>query len=314
MPRPGRAPGSAAAGAPGGPLAPALDLFLAHLRVERGLAANSVDAYARDVRRYLEGLEAHGLRDWGTVARGDVQAHLASLLEARISPRSQARALSAIRALHRLLLAERIAPTDPTDEVDAPRGARRLPELLSRDEVDRLLAAPVARSAAGVRDKAMLELLYATGLRVSELVSLELNQVDLESRVVLARGKGSKERLVPLGAPAAEAVRRWLAGPRERMLRGRRSRDLFVTPRGRRMSRQGFWKLIGRYARAAGIRRRISPHKLRHSFATHLLEGGADLRAVQSMLGHADVATTEIYTHVDRSHARRLHQRHHPRA
>jgi integrase/recombinase XerD len=282
--------------------------------VERGLAANSVEAYARDVQRYLEGLEGRGLRDWGAVARGDVQAHLASLLEAGISARSQARALSAIRALHRLLLAERIAPADPTDEVDAPRGARRLPELLSRDEVDRLLAAPVAGSAAGARDKAMLELLYATGLRASELVSLDINQVDLESRVVLARGKGAKERLVPVGAPAAEAIRRWLAGPRERMLRGRRSRDLFVTPRGRRMTRQGFWKLIGRYARAAGIRRRISPHKLRHSFATHLLEGGADLRAVQSMLGHADVATTEVYTHVDRTHARRLHQRHHPRA
>jgi integrase/recombinase XerD len=299
---------------PPGPLEPALDLFLAHLRVERGLAANSVEAYARDARRYLDGLAARGVRDWGAVSRAHVQAHLASLLEAGISARSQARALSAIRALHRLLLAERIAASDPTDEVDAPRGARRLPELLSRAEVDRLLATPVPTGAAGVRDKAMLELLYATGLRVSELVGLDVNQLDLESRVVLARGKGSKERLVPVGAPAAEALRRWLAGPRERMLRGRRSHDLFVTPRGRRMTRQGFWKLIGRYARSAGIRRRISPHKLRHSFATHLLEGGADLRAVQSMLGHADVATTEIYTHVDRTHARRLHQRHHPRA
>ncbi|HQR30109.1 MAG TPA: tyrosine recombinase [Anaeromyxobacteraceae bacterium] len=249
------------------------------------------------------------------MGRADVQAHLGALTASGISARSQARALSAIRGLHRLLAAERVARADPTDEVDAPRRARKLPQLLSREEVERLLAAPRdARGAAGFRDRAMLEMLYATGLRVSELVTLEVNQVDLESRVLLARGKGRKERLVPIGGPAASSLKAWVAGPRDQMLRGRRSRDLFVTPRGRRMTRQGFWKLLGRYARAAGIARRISPHKLRHSFATHLLEGGADLRAVQSMLGHADVTTTEIYTHVDRTHARRLHARHHPRA
>ena len=301
--------------AEGGPLAPALDLFLAHLRVEKGLSRNSVEAYAHDVRRYLAFLAASGRTSWDDVTRGDVQAHLGALTAAGISARSQARALSAIRGFHKLLLAERIASADPTDEVDAPRRTRKLPQLLSRAEVDRLLAAPLqAKGAAAVRDRAMLELLYATGLRVSELVTLEVNQVDLESRVLLARGKGNKERLVPIGAPAADSMKAWLAGPREQMLRLRRSRDLFVTPRGRRMTRQGFWKLLGRYARVAGISRAISPHKLRHSFATHLLEGGADLRAVQSMLGHADVSTTEIYTHVDRSHARRLHARHHPRA
>ena len=301
--------------AEGGPLAPALDLFLAHLRVEKGLARNSVESYARDVRRYQAFLSASGRRSWDEVARQDVQAHLGALARDGIAPRSQARALSAIRGLHRLLLSERVSRSDPTDEVDAPRRTRKLPQLLSRDEVDRLLAAPrQVRGAAGIRDRAMLELLYATGLRVSELVTLEVNQVDLESRVLLARGKGNKERLVPVGAPAAAALRAWLGGPRDRVLRLRRSRDLFVTPRGRRMTRQGFWKLLGRYARAAGISRRISPHKLRHSFATHLLEGGADLRAVQAMLGHADVSTTEIYTHVDRTQARRLHSRHHPRA
>lgn len=160
----------------------------------------------------------------------------------------------------------------------------------------------------------MLELLYATGLRVSELVSLRLNDVNLETRVLVARGKGNKERIVPVGAPAAEAVKAYLAISRERLLRGRRSKDLFVTPRGGRMTRQGFAKILDRHARAAGIRRRISPHKLRHSFATHLLEGGADLRAVQAMLGHADVSTTQIYTHVDRSHVKRLYDRFHPRA
>ncbi len=304
-----------AAADPGGPLAPALDLFTAHLRVEKGLAPNSVESYGRDVRRYVEWLAAAGRTSWDEVGRADVQAHLGALTASGISARSQARALSAIRGLHRLLAAERVARNDPTDEVDAPRRARKLPQLLSREEVERLLAAPrEVRGAAGFRDRAMLELLYATGLRVSELVTLEVNQVDLESRVLLARGKGRKERLVPVGGPAATSLKAWVAGPRDQMLRGRRSRDLFVTPRGKRMTRQGFWKLLGRYARAAGIARRISPHKLRHSFATHLLEGGADLRAVQSMLGHADVTTTEIYTHVDRTHARRLHARHHPRA
>jgi integrase/recombinase XerD len=296
------------------PLEPAFDVYLAHLRVEKGLSENSVEAYGRDIRSYLEALDRMGISSWEQVDRSAVRQHLAGLLQRGLSARSQARALSAIRGLHKLLAAERLAPADPTDEVDAPRAARKLPGLLSRDEVDRLLLGPDPRTAAGRRDRAMLELLYATGLRVSELVSLQLNDVELESRVLVARGKGNKERLVPVGAPAAEAVKAYLATARERLLKGRRSRDLFVTPRGRTLTRQGFAKLLGRYARGAGIRRAISPHKLRHSFATHLLEGGADLRAVQAMLGHADVTTTQIYTHVDRTHVKRLHARYHPRA
>jgi integrase/recombinase XerD len=296
------------------PLEPALDLFVAHVRVEKGLAANSVEAYGRDLRRYADHLAALGVSSWEAVGRAEVQAHLAELVRLGLSRRSQARALSAIRGLHALLVRERLAPVNATDELDAPRPGRKLPTLLTRDEISALLAAPDPRSAAGRRDRAMLELLYATGLRVSELVALELNDVDLEARVLVARGKGSKERLVPVGAPAAEAVGAYLATAREALLRGRRSKDLFVTPRGGRMTRQGFAKLLDRYARKAGIRRRISPHKLRHSFATHLLEGGADLRAVQAMLGHADVTTTQIYTHVDRTHVRRLYDRFHPRA
>jgi integrase/recombinase XerD len=296
------------------PLEPALDLFLAHVRVEKGLAANSVEAYGRDLRRYVDHLDRMGVGAWERVGRTDIQAHLAELVREGLSARSQARALSAIRSLHALLFSERLAPLDATDEIDSPRAGRRLPQLLSHDEIAGLLAAPDQRTATGRRDRAMLELLYATGLRVSELVSLGLNDVNLETRVLVARGKGNKERIVPIGAPAAEAVKAYLAGARERLLRTRRSKDLFVTPRGGRMTRQGFAKLLGRHARAAGIRRRISPHKLRHSFATHLLEGGADLRAVQEMLGHADVSTTQIYTHVDRSHAKRLYERFHPRA
>ncbi|HET6439011.1 MAG TPA: site-specific tyrosine recombinase XerD [Anaeromyxobacter sp.] len=295
-------------------LDPAFDLFLAHLRVEKGLAPNSVESYGRDVRAYLTALAKMGITSWGQVGRGEVRAHLTGLLRAGLSARSQARALSAIRGLHRLLLRDGIASSDPTEEVDSPRAGRRLPTLLSREEVERLLVAPDPRTPAGVRDRAMLELLYATGLRVSELVSLRLNDLDLEARVLLARGKGTKERLVPVGAPAAQAVKAYLSAARERILRGRRSPDLFVTPRGLRLTRQGFAKLLGRWGRAAGIRRAISPHKLRHSFATHLLEGGADLRAVQAMLGHADVTTTQIYTHVDRTQVKRLYERFHPRA
>ena len=296
------------------PLSPALDLFLVHIRVEKGLAANSVDGYARDLRRYLDDLEEAGVREVASVRREHLLAHLARLSARGLSPRSQARALSAIRSLHRLLVAEGLAPLDPTEDVDGPRTGRRLPRLLSRKEVEQLLAAPSPRSLSGARDRAMLELLYATGLRVSELVGLRLNDLHLETRMLLARGKGSKERIVPVGAPAAAAVQSYLSGARVRLLKGRSSQDLFVTPRGGRMTRQGFYKLLNRYARAAGLRRRISPHKLRHSFAAHLLAGGADLRAVQAMLGHADIATTQIYTHVEPSHLKGVYAAHHPRA
>jgi integrase/recombinase XerD len=296
------------------PLDAALDLFLVHVRVEKGLAANTVEGYGHDLRRYLDHLAGAGVSDWARVTRRDIQDHLAGLVGRGLSPRSQARALSAIRTFHRLLVAERLAPSDPADEIDSPRRERKLPQPLSPEECVAVLAAPDPRTPAGRRDRAMLELLYATGLRVSELVGLTLNDVNLETRVLVARGKGNKERLVPVGAPAAEAVRAYLAGARDRLLKGRRSPDLFVTPRGRRMTRHGFARLLDRHVRAAGIGRRVSPHKLRHAFATHLLAGGADLRAVQAMLGHADVATTQIYTHVDTTQARRLYDRFHPRA
>ena len=296
------------------PLDAALDVFLVHVRVEKGLAANTVEGYGHDLRRYLDHLAAAGVSDLARVTRRDIQDHLAGLVERGLSPRSQARALSAIRTFHRLLAAERLAPADPADEIDSPRRERKLPQPLSPEECLAVLAAPDPRTPAGRRDRAMLELLYATGLRVSELVGLTLNDVNLETRVLVARGKGNKERLVPVGAPAAEAVKAYLAGAREGLLKGRRSPDLFVTPRGGRMTRHGFARLLDRHVRAAGIGRRVSPHKLRHAFATHLLAGGADLRAVQAMLGHADVATTQIYTHVDTTQARRLYDRFHPRA
>jgi integrase/recombinase XerD len=304
----------AAPTAPTSALEPALELFLAHLRVEKGLSENTLLAYSADLRRYLGHLDQLGCQDWPSVGRTEIQAHLVELTERGLSPRSQARALSAIRTFHKLLAAERITQGNPTDELDSPPKGRKLPQPLSRVECEALLVAPDPRTPAGRRDRAMLELLYATGLRVSELVSLQLNDLDLEARVLVARGKGNKERLVPVGGPAAESVKGYLGGAREALLKGRRSKDLFVSPRGHRLTRQGFAKLLGRCARKAGIARRISPHKLRHSFATHLLAGGADLRAVQAMLGHADVTTTQIYTHVDTTQARRLYERFHPRA
>jgi integrase/recombinase XerD len=227
---------------------------------------------------------------------------------------SAARRVSTLKRFYQYCLRERRIAADPTLKLDPPKRTPRFPKTLSEADVEALLAAPDTTTPLGLRDRAMLELLYATGLRVSELVSLQLNDVNLETRVLVARGKGNKERLVPIGAPAAAAVKSYHVNARERLLRARRSKDLFVTPRGGRMTRQGFAKILGRQARAAGIRRRISPHKLRHSFATHLLEGGADLRAVQAMLGHADISTTQIYTHVDRTHVKRLYDRFHPRA
>ncbi len=291
----------------------ALDRYLAHLRVERGLLKATLEAYARDLREYSEWLAAQGIARLAEVTEAVVLRHLADLQRRGLSRASQARHLAALRGLHKFASAEGIAPTDPSEGVEATRGSRPLPHFLAIDEVDRLLARPDCTTAAGARDKAMLEVLYASGLRVSELVTLPLSAIDSITGVVRVRGKGGKERIVPVGARAREALDAYLAGPRQRLLGTRRSNDLFVTPRGARMTRQGFWKLLARYARAAGIEQRVYPHTLRHSFATHLLERGADLRAVQAMLGHADIATTQIYTHVDRERLKAVIAKH-PRA
>ena len=291
----------------------ALDRYLAHLKVERGLSGNTLESYARDLQEYVAWLAAHGASRPSQVTEPLVLQHLAALQQRGLSRSSQARHLAAVRGLHKFAAAEGIAPADPTETIGATRGSRPLPEFLNLDEVDRLLAAPDGRTPAGARDKAMLEVLYASGLRVSELVALSAAAIDAQTGVLRVRGKGGKERIVPVGERAREAVAAYLGGPRQELLKTRRSNDLFVTPRGARMTRQGFWKLIGRYARAAGIDRRVYPHSLRHSFATHLLERGADLRAVQAMLGHADIETTQIYTHVDRERLKAIVLKH-PRA
>ncbi len=290
-----------------------LDHFVTWLRAERNLAAKTVDAYSLDLRDYLGDLERRGVLV-EAATREDVLEHLSFLAGKGLSARSRARHLAAIRGFHRFLEDERLCPKDPTDDLDTPRATRKLPIFLSLEEVEALLAAPNEALIPGVRDRAMIELLYATGLRVSELVRVTLNDINLQDGFVITMGKGRKERIVPIGKHAIEKVRAWLAGPRDVMLKGRVSQALFITPRGKGFTRMGFWKLLRRHARTAGITKNISPHKLRHSFATHLVERGADLRAVQAMLGHADLATTQIYTHVDSKRLQAVYGKAHPRA
>ncbi len=291
---------------------PAVDAFLEYLVVERGLAQNSLEAYRRDLARYTAHLEARG-RDPARLDRTDVPRYLLALREAGLAPRSVARHLSAIRQFHRFLAREAGAPEDPTAHVESARPWRRLPDVLSAAEVERLLAA-APHTPLAIRNQAMLELMYASGLRVSELVGLRLGDPDLGVGVVRVMGKGSKERLVPVGQIAAESLGRYLAEVRPRLARGRPSPYLFLARHGGRLTREMFWQILKRRAREAGLQRRVTPHTLRHSFATHLLERGADLRAVQLMLGHADIATTQIYTHVSRAHLQRIYEAYHPRA
>ncbi len=288
-----------------------VDLYLDHLKVERGLAAATVESYARDLARFVGHLEHEGI-GIEDVDGGVIASWLVGLSRGGLSARSQARNLSSLRGFVKYLLAERHIRRDPTELIDSPKMGRKLPAVLTREEVVRLLDAPDVGTPRGLRDAAMLHTMYAAGLRVSELVSLGLGDVNLESGFLAAFGKGNKRRLVPIGRVARDHVARWRDEVRSSWAKPGEG-TLFVTQRGGALTRQAFWKIVKRYAVAAGITKRISPHKLRHSFATHLLQGGADLRAVQTMLGHADISTTQVYTHVTGDHLRRMHEKHHPR-
>jgi integrase/recombinase XerD len=292
----------------------AIQQFLDHLKVERQLAPATVVAYGGDLADFSRFVATRAIADAQGVRSIDLLDYLVQLTEQKLSPRSQARRLIALRQLFRFLKAERHSDSNPTEEIDLPRFGRRLPDFLSVEEVDRLMAAPDRATPRGARDGAMLETLYATGLRVSELVKLRLADVNFDAGYLLAFGKGRKQRLVPIGEVALAGVRAYIETARATFAGPRASAALFLTRHGRAMTRQGFWKLLGRHAVVAGIRKRISPHKLRHSFATHMVERGADLRAVQAMLGHADIGTTEIYTHLSRRHLRSVYDRFHPRA
>ncbi|MGH9543442.1 MAG: site-specific tyrosine recombinase XerD [Terriglobales bacterium] len=303
-------------------LAPEIEAFLHQARVEQGLAPNTVAAYARDLAKLSRWSQAQE-RPLATCQRTDLQRYLLSLRTMGLSGASVARHMVSMRRLFRYLILDRVRADDPCEGLESPRLGLRLPKVLSADEVERLLATPGAPAAIQpaararqLRDLAMLQVLYASGLRVSELVALRQEDVDLEMGLVRCRGKGDKQRLVPLGRTAAAALRHYLRdGRRQLMPPGRTERGwLFPTARGGPMSRQAFWKKIGAWGRRAGLRTSLAPHMLRHSFATHLLERGADLRSVQTMLGHADIATTQIYTHVVMGRLRQVYKRHHPRA
>ncbi len=292
---------------------PDLDMFLEHLVVERGLRQNSLEAYQRDLVRYVTYLTDRG-KQVTAVDRAEVPRYLLALRDAGLDPRSVARHLSAIRQFHRFLVREGRADEDPTAHLEGPRPWQRLPGVLSSEEVDRLLAAREDATPQRLRNRAMLELMYASGLRVSELVGLRLGDVDLRLGIVRVIGKGDKERLVPVGDAAAGSLRVYLADGRPHLEKGRPCDHLFLGRHGRGLTRQMFWQIIKRAALAAGIRKSVTPHTLRHSFATHLLERGADLRSVQLMLGHADIGTTQIYTHVSRAHLKAIYDKFHPRA
>lgn len=290
-----------------------LERYLNHLSLERGLAARSIDSYAGDLKRYLSYQAGCGAEDPRQITRERIMSFLGELGGHGLSPSSMARTISAVRGFHRFLLSEGLTQGDPSEDIEAPKLRRKLPEVLDVAEVEALLNQPDTSKPLGLRDRALLEVLYACGLRVSELISLRPSDLFFDQGFVRCLGKGSKERLVPVGRSARIWTERYIEGGRPALAKGRPSDRLFLNARGKPLSRMGFWKLLRNYAAKAGIRKRVHPHILRHSFATHLLEGGADLRSVQEMLGHADISTTQIYTHVDREYLKEVHRQFHPR-
>jgi integrase/recombinase XerD len=295
-----------------------IHVFLSYLRVERGLAQNTILAYGRDLRRFAAFLRKRHQQRLEDATREDVVDFLSSLYKEKLDSRSVARFLVSVRGFYKFAMMEGTVTTDPTENLESPKIRNSLPTYLRVDEIDKLLEAPDLATPIGLRDRAMLEVLYSTGLRVSELLNLRIADVDMRIGCVRCIGKGDKERLVPIGRKAIEAVEQYLAQGRPKFARPSspppHNQVLFLTRIGRRLSRVGIWKILHDYGVRLGLRGRLTPHKLRHSFATHLLEGGADLRSVQLMLGHADISTTQIYTHVVEERLKQIYKAHHPRA
>ncbi|HTN43489.1 MAG TPA: site-specific tyrosine recombinase XerD [Nitrospiria bacterium] len=287
--------------------------FLQYLTVEKGLSSNTIESYGADLKRYSEFLKARASNRLEDVTRRDLLDFLAARKQNGLSSRSLSRQIATLRNFYRFLNQEKILQTDPTQNIESPRDWRRLPKTMALEEVERLLNLPKGPTPSAVRDDALIELIYATGLRVSELTTLPLQAVNTDVGYVLATGKGGKQRIIPMGAMALQKLKTYLETARARLAKGRGSDRVFLNRSGDGLTRQGCWKLLKHYVRRAGIKRSVSPHMLRHSFATHLLERGADLRSVQAMLGHADLSTTQIYTEVTRHRLKQIHRQLHPR-
>lgn len=289
------------------------DRYFTYLLVEKGLSKSTLEAYGSDLNRYFDFQNDRGHHQPSEADTSHILDHLMCLKKEEMEKRSRARHLVTVRGFYRFLVRENILEKDPSAPIDLPKIGLKLPDILSVDEVRRLLSMPDTTKPTGVRNAAMLETLYAAGLRVSELTLLRVQDVNLEANFIRVWGKGSSERLIPIGIHAREKLLHFIQTARPRMLKGISSPYLFAARAGKPMTRQAFWKILKGYVKKSGIQKTITPHSLRHAFASHLLEGGADLRAIQLMLGHADISTTQIYTHVARSHLKEVHRRHHPR-
>lgn len=289
------------------------DQYLNYLLVEKGLAAKTISSYGRDIARYLNFLEKQKITHFSSSDTAVLLKYVISMRDSGLKARSRARHLVTLRGLYHFLIREKVLDQDPTRHIDLPKIGLKLPDVLTVNDVKKVLKTPDNIKPNGKRDRAMLELLYAAGLRVSELINLKLQDVNLDAGFVRVMGKGSKERVVPFGLIAGKKIREYIENGRPRILKNQISPYLFVARAGKPMTRQGFWKLLKKYGQMAGLGKSISPHSLRHSFASHLLEGGADLRSVQVMLGHVDISTTQIYTHVARERLKTLHEKYHPR-
>lgn len=290
-----------------------IEAFLNYLSVERGLSNNTIISYREDLNSYLDFMIGQKIEVLSRIAKNDIVNFMLAQKQKGISANSIARRLAAIRMFHRFLARERILKTDPTTLIDSPRLWKKIPDTLSLNEVEALISQPDIREKQGIRDKAMLETLYATGMRVSEAVNLKIDNVNLDVGFLRCIGKGNKERVIPLGKKAIAGIKRYLEVSRPGILKNRQSEFLFLNRFGKKISRQSLWKLLKKYARQARIKKAIKPHILRHSFATHLLERGADLRSVQEMLGHSNISTTQIYTHINKDRLKSIHRMFHPR-
>jgi integrase/recombinase XerD len=290
-----------------------IDVFLNYLSVERGLSRNTIISYREDLNSYLRFLESRSVDALSKTTKSDITSFMLSQKDRGIAANSIARRLAAIKSFYRFLVRERVLKSDPSSLVDTPKLWKKIPETLSLNEVDALINQPNIRNTQGIRDKAILETLYATGMRVSEAVNLKLDNVNLDVGFLRCIGKGNKERVIPIGAKAVNSLKRYLGNSRRALLNKKESEFLFLNRFGKKISRQSLWKVIKKYARQARIKKPIWPHTLRHSFATHLLERGADLRAVQEMLGHSNISTTQIYTHINKDRLKTIHKMFHPR-